>query len=83
MKYVEPNTISEPTRSIFLNARDGDVLPPMAAPAGIGIYAVCGRHSRSWQSARLRGLPQDARIIFRKRPLRLLSGAHLAIATEC
>jgi peptidyl-prolyl cis-trans isomerase SurA len=45
MKYIKPSTISEPTRSMLLNARDGDVLPPMAAPAGIEIYAICGRRS--------------------------------------
>jgi peptidyl-prolyl cis-trans isomerase SurA len=45
MKYVKPSTISEPTRSMLLNARDGDILPPATAAAGIEIYAVCGRRS--------------------------------------
>ena len=45
MKYIKPSTISEPTRSMLLNARDGDILPPATAAAGIEIYAVCGRRS--------------------------------------
>ena len=45
MKYIKPSTISEPTRSMLLNARDGDVLPPATVAAGIEIYAVCGRRS--------------------------------------
>jgi len=45
LKYIKPSAISEPTRSMLLNARDGDVLPPTTAAAGIEIYAVCGRRS--------------------------------------
>jgi peptidyl-prolyl cis-trans isomerase SurA len=45
LKYIKPSAISEPTRSMLLNARDGDVLPPMTAAGGIEIYAVCGRRS--------------------------------------
>jgi peptidyl-prolyl cis-trans isomerase SurA len=45
MKYIKPSTISEPTRSMLLNARDGDVLPPATTAGGIEIYAVCGRRS--------------------------------------
>jgi peptidyl-prolyl cis-trans isomerase SurA len=45
LKYIRPSAISEPTRSMLLNARDGDVLPPTTAAGGIEIYAVCGRRS--------------------------------------
>src|SRR5262245_3282489 len=45
MKYIKPSTISEPTRSMLLNARDGDELPPATLTGGIEIYAVCGRRS--------------------------------------
>jgi peptidyl-prolyl cis-trans isomerase SurA len=45
LKYIKPSAISEPTRSMLLNARDGDVLPPATAAGGIEIYAVCGRRS--------------------------------------
>jgi len=45
LKYIKPSAISEPTRSMLLNARDGDVLPPATTAGGIEIYAVCGRRS--------------------------------------
>ena len=45
MKYIKPSAIPEPTRSMLLSARDGDVLPPATAAAGIEVYAVCGRRS--------------------------------------
>jgi peptidyl-prolyl cis-trans isomerase SurA len=45
LKYIKPSAIPEPTRSMLLNAKDGDVLPPAAAATGIEIYAVCGRRA--------------------------------------
>lgn len=45
LKYVKPSAIVEPTRSMLLNAKDGDILPPTTASAGIEIYAVCGRRA--------------------------------------
>jgi peptidyl-prolyl cis-trans isomerase SurA len=42
-KYVRPGNLPEPTRSMLLLAKDGDVLPPAALANGIEIYAVCGR----------------------------------------
>ncbi len=35
----------EPTRSILLNAKDGEMVPPSLAAGGIELYAVCGRQS--------------------------------------
>jgi peptidyl-prolyl cis-trans isomerase SurA len=45
LKYVKPSSVPEPTRSMLLAARDGDMLPPATTPAGIELYAVCGRRS--------------------------------------
>ncbi|MDX2201171.1 MAG: peptidylprolyl isomerase [Hyphomicrobiaceae bacterium] len=45
MKYVKPGTMTEPTRSMLLSARDGDMLPPVTSPSGIEVYAVCGRRA--------------------------------------
>ena len=45
MKYIKPSSIPEPTRSMLLSAKDGDMLPPATAAAGIEIYAVCGRRA--------------------------------------
>jgi len=43
MKFVKPSSIPEPTRSMLLSAKDGDVLPPTTSAGGIEVYAVCGR----------------------------------------
>jgi peptidyl-prolyl cis-trans isomerase SurA len=42
-KYVKPGSLPEPTRSLMLVAKDGDVLPPATLANSIEIYAVCGR----------------------------------------
>ena len=47
MKFIKPGTIPEPTRSMLLSAKDGDMLPPSTTKAGIEVYAVCGRRSAS------------------------------------
>jgi peptidyl-prolyl cis-trans isomerase SurA len=39
----KPTTIPEPTRTLLLNARDGDMLPPSVGQAGIELWTVCGR----------------------------------------
>jgi len=38
-----PSAIPEPTRSMLLNARDGDMLPPVVGDNSIELWAVCGR----------------------------------------
>jgi peptidyl-prolyl cis-trans isomerase SurA len=43
LKGVKPSSIPEPTRSMLLGAKDGDILPPATAPTGIEVYAICGR----------------------------------------
>jgi peptidyl-prolyl cis-trans isomerase SurA len=45
MKFIKPSSISEPTRSLLLSARDGDMLPPSAIPGAIDLLAVCGRRT--------------------------------------
>jgi len=45
MKVVKPESIPEPTRSMLLSAKEGDVLPPTTSAGGIEIYAVCGRRA--------------------------------------
>ena len=45
LKYIKPSSIPEPTRSLLLSAKDGDMLPPATAAAGIEVYAVCGRRA--------------------------------------
>jgi peptidyl-prolyl cis-trans isomerase SurA len=43
LKFIKPSSIAEPTRSLLLSAKDGDMLPPSAAPGAIDLFAVCGR----------------------------------------
>jgi peptidyl-prolyl cis-trans isomerase SurA len=38
-----PNSIPEPTRSLLLSARDGEMIPPTVAGTGVEVWAVCGR----------------------------------------
>ncbi|MFN3743094.1 MAG: SurA N-terminal domain-containing protein [Hyphomicrobiaceae bacterium] len=38
-------SISEPTRSLLLNAKDGEMVPPTLASTGVELYAVCGRRT--------------------------------------
>lgn len=45
LKFIRPTTMAEPTRSMLLSARDGDMLPPVAAAGGIEVYAVCSRRA--------------------------------------
>ncbi len=39
----KPSTIPEPTRSLLLNAKDGEMVPPNMSAQGVELYAVCGR----------------------------------------
>lgn len=38
-----PSNFQEPTRSLLLNAKDGEMLPPAMGPNGIELWVVCGR----------------------------------------
>lgn len=39
----KPATMTEPTRSLLLAAKDGEMVPPTVGPGGVELYAVCGR----------------------------------------
>jgi peptidyl-prolyl cis-trans isomerase SurA len=39
----KPSSLPEPTRSLLLNAHDGEMLPPTIGEAGVELWAVCGR----------------------------------------
>jgi peptidyl-prolyl cis-trans isomerase SurA len=45
MKFIKPSSIGEPTRSLLLSAKDGDMLPPSAMPGAIDLMAVCARRT--------------------------------------
>jgi peptidyl-prolyl cis-trans isomerase SurA len=39
----KPASLTEPTRSLLLAAKDGEMVPPTVGPGGVELYAVCGR----------------------------------------
>lgn len=39
-----PSSFQEPTRSLLLNARDNEMLPPSVGDGGVDLFAVCGRN---------------------------------------
>ena len=39
----KPSSIPEPTRSLLLNAKDGEMVPPNMSSQGVELYAVCSR----------------------------------------
>lgn len=42
-----PMSVPEPTRSLLLSARDGEMLPPAVGPTGVELWVVCGRKAVS------------------------------------
>ena len=38
-----PSTIAEPVRTLLLNAKSGELIPPNVGPEGVEIWAVCER----------------------------------------
>jgi peptidyl-prolyl cis-trans isomerase SurA len=39
----QPSAFTEPTKSMLLAAKDGEMLPPTIGEGGVELYAVCGR----------------------------------------
>lgn len=39
----QPASISEPTRTLLLNAKSGEMIPPNVGPDGVELWAVCDR----------------------------------------
>jgi len=40
---TKPSAVPEPTRSLLLNAKDGEMVPPNMSSKGVELYAVCSR----------------------------------------
>lgn len=43
--YRKASTVNEPTRSLLVSARDGEMVPPALTGSGVELYAVCGRRT--------------------------------------
>ena len=71
---VKPSTIAEPTRSMLLQASNGQMLPPVISGRGVVLYAVCGRDAAAGkQKARV-----NARDQLRQREFEVRGRRHLA-----
>jgi peptidyl-prolyl cis-trans isomerase SurA len=69
----KPTTIPEPTRSLLLNARDDEMLPPTIGEAGIELWAVCGRKTIKADDAKRETAEND----LRQKEFEILSKKHL------
>lgn len=45
MGYTKSSAVGEPTRSLLLSAKDGEMVPGNLAQSGVELYAVCGRRT--------------------------------------
>ena len=43
--YLAATKVAEPTRTLLLNSRNGEMAPPIVTPRGVALYAICGRRS--------------------------------------
>jgi peptidyl-prolyl cis-trans isomerase SurA len=57
----KPTTIPEPTRSLLLNARDDEMLPPTIGEGGVELWAVCGRKTVKADDAKRETAENDLR----------------------
>jgi peptidyl-prolyl cis-trans isomerase SurA len=68
-----PSSIEEPTRSLLLAAKDGEMLPPSVSDGGVELWAVCGRKAvESAKQAKAGGSDQ-----IRQKEFEILSKKHL------
>ena len=81
-KYIKPSSVKEPTRSLLLSAKDGDVLPPATAAGGIELYAVCGRRAlkaddKQREKAQNELAQQEFEILAKRHLRDLMQDAHI------
>jgi len=68
-----PGTISEPTRTLLLAARDNEMLPPALGEGGIELWAVCSRKIIKAEDAKR----ETAENELRQKEFEVLSKKHL------
>lgn len=66
----KPSTIPEPTRSLLLNARDGDLLPASVSQSGVELWALCGRKAET-------SMRENAQAELRQKEFEVLAQKHL------
>jgi peptidyl-prolyl cis-trans isomerase SurA len=69
----KPSTLPEPTRSLLLNASQGDMLPPSVGPAGIELWTLCERKVVTGETEKRK----SAQAELRQREFQILAKKHL------
>lgn len=68
-----PSAIPEPTRSLLLAAKDGELLPPTVGTEGVEIWAVCGRKTVAADQERRQSVQAE----LRQKEFEVLARKHL------
>jgi peptidyl-prolyl cis-trans isomerase SurA len=71
----KPDTIPEPTRSLLLNATEGDLLPASMTNGGVELWALCGRKAVGGGEAS--SSRENAQNELRQREFEVLAQKHL------
>ena len=73
-------TVPEPTRSLLMNARANEIVPPTPTSRGIEMYAVCGRDTGSEKAGRGGTLEdrEKARSKLRRQEFEMMGRRHLS-----
>jgi peptidyl-prolyl cis-trans isomerase SurA len=67
------STIPEPTRSLLLNASEGDLLPASVSQSGVELWALCGRKAPSGETS----VRESAQNELRQKEFEVLAQKHL------
>lgn len=70
---MKPGMIPEPTRSLLLNATEGDMLPPSVSQGAIELWALCSRKSLSGDAQKR----ENAESQLRQKEFEVLAQKHL------
>ncbi|MGD9783763.1 MAG: SurA N-terminal domain-containing protein [Hyphomicrobiaceae bacterium] len=75
----DPASIGEPTRTMLLSAKDGEMIPPNVGPDGIELWVICGRKAGASAAAGAGPQPQkaSAKDERRQKELDILARRHL------
>ncbi len=75
---VKSSRLSEPERSLLLQAKDGEMLPPLTRREGVVLYAVCGRDAVTAKAKVRRQLQQrEFNVMARRHLADLKRDAHI------
>lgn len=69
----KPSTIPEPTRSLLVSAKDGEMLPPSVGQGGVELWAVCSRTVVKADEAKREAIQGD----LRQKEFEVLAKKHL------